>query len=181
MNTSLESMFVCVGLFMYVCVFTYVCVCVYVFMYPVMCRQVCGVCVCVYIVSVCVSAYVFVRMCVCASVLRICVPKYMRGCEFPLLNGYNARTQDASGTTILVHDQNMADDGLDCSCPLVAVDYGLVLTEICVDVSQAAAMKQMAAVLLRQYVDVHWSEDALKYSPPETPAHVSHPVDKFTG
>ena len=54
----------------------------------------------------------------------------------------------------------------------VIVDYGLVLTEICIDVNESVAMKQLAAVLLRQYVDVHWCEDAEKFSLPETPAHV---------
>ena len=54
----------------------------------------------------------------------------------------------------------------------IIVDYGLVLTEICIDANESVAMKQLAAVLLRQYVDIHWCEDAEKFSLPETPAHV---------
>ena len=33
-------------------------------------------------------------------------------------------------------------------------------------------MKQLAAVLLRQYVDIHWCEDAEKFTLPEAPSHV---------
>ena len=52
-------------------------------------------------------------------------------------------------------------------------DFGLVLTELCINDKENSSLKQLAAVLLRQYVDAHWSELSEKFTPPETPTHVS--------
>ena len=52
-------------------------------------------------------------------------------------------------------------------------DFGLVLTELCINDKENSSLKQLAAVLLRQYVDTHWSELSEKFTPPETPTHVS--------
>ena len=56
---------------------------------------------------------------------------------------------------------------------LFVSDFGLVLTELCINDKENGSIKQLAAVLLRQYVDTHWSELSEKFSPPETPNHVS--------
>ena len=48
-----------------------------------------------------------------------------------------------------------------------------MLTELCINDKENSSLKQLAAVLLRQYVDTHWSELSEKFTPPETPTHVS--------
>ena len=49
----------------------------------------------------------------------------------------------------------------------VTEEYGIFLTELTLDASGQFALRQMAGVLLKQYVDVHWSIDAEKFKPPE--------------
>lgn len=55
----------------------------------------------------------------------------------------------------------------------LSADYGLVLTEVSADSNEASAVKQLAAVMLRQYVDSHWTEEAERFCGPEPPPHVS--------
>ena len=49
----------------------------------------------------------------------------------------------------------------------VTEEYGIFLTELTLDSNGQFALRQMAGVLLKQYVDVHWSIDADKFKPPE--------------
>ena len=49
----------------------------------------------------------------------------------------------------------------------VTEEYGIFLTELTLDANGQFALRQMAGVLLKQYVDVHWSIDAEKFKPPE--------------
>ncbi len=45
----------------------------------------------------------------------------------------------------------------------------MVLTEVTLGSEHPLAMRQMTAVLLRQYVDAHWNASAEKFVPPEVP------------
>lgn len=49
----------------------------------------------------------------------------------------------------------------------VTDDYGVHLTEMTLNESGSLAVRQMAALLLKKYVDAHWSADAEKFRPPE--------------
>jgi hypothetical protein len=50
-------------------------------------------------------------------------------------------------------------------------EYGVVLCELTLNPSELLPLRQMTSVLLKQYVDAHWSADAEKFVPPEaTPA-----------
>ena len=51
---------------------------------------------------------------------------------------------------------------------MVLSEYGVHLTEITLDVNGPVALRQMSALLLKQYVDAHWSCDAEKFKEPET-------------
>ena len=46
------------------------------------------------------------------------------------------------------------------------------LAEFTVDPQMALAVRQLASVLLRHYVEAHWSQHAEKYQPPETSPQV---------
>lgn len=50
----------------------------------------------------------------------------------------------------------------------VFIEYGVFLAELTVDLSYSLAIRQLASVLLKQYVEVHWSQHSDKYRPPET-------------
>jgi len=52
----------------------------------------------------------------------------------------------------------------------VTDDYGVYLTELTLDCSGQVAVRQLAAVMLKQYIDCHWSQESDKFRPPETPA-----------
>ncbi len=43
----------------------------------------------------------------------------------------------------------------------------MVLTELTLCAARPLPLRQMTAVLLRQYVDSHWSPDADRFVPPE--------------
>ena len=49
----------------------------------------------------------------------------------------------------------------------VTEEYGIFLTELTLDSNGQLALRQMAGVLLKQYVDAHWSVDAEKFKSPE--------------
>ena len=49
----------------------------------------------------------------------------------------------------------------------VTEEYGIFLTELTLDTNGQFALRQMAGVLLEQYVDVHWCTDADKFKEPE--------------
>jgi len=53
------------------------------------------------------------------------------------------------------------------------LEYGTILAEITVDPNESPARRQLAAVLLKQYVDTHWSIHSEKFTPPEVTNHVS--------
>ncbi len=49
----------------------------------------------------------------------------------------------------------------------LVTDYGVVLTEVTLGSEHPLSIRQMTAVLLRQYVDAHWSSLSDKFAPPE--------------
>lgn len=51
----------------------------------------------------------------------------------------------------------------------VTDQFGLHLTELTLQQDGSLPVRQLASVLLKQYIDVHWSIDAAKFRPPETP------------
>lgn len=46
--------------------------------------------------------------------------------------------------------------------------YGVILCQIALSAQMAANLRQLAAVLLKQYVKQHWVEGERKFRPPET-------------
>lgn len=51
-------------------------------------------------------------------------------------------------------------------------EFGVHLAEFTVDPNGALAVRQLASVLLKQYVEVHWSQDSVKFRAPETSEQV---------
>ncbi|CAB4057993.1 IPO9 [Lepeophtheirus salmonis] len=54
----------------------------------------------------------------------------------------------------------------------VTDDYGLHLTELTLDPQGPMSLRQMSSVLLKKYVDNHWSSLSETFEQPETPSHV---------
>ena len=52
-------------------------------------------------------------------------------------------------------------------CLVCVSEYGRHLSELTVDVQCALPMRQLASVMLRQYVDTHWTPASDKFQPPE--------------
>jgi len=50
----------------------------------------------------------------------------------------------------------------------VTEEFGVHLAELTVDTNMAFAVRQLSSVLLRQYVEAHWSQHSEKYRAPET-------------
>ena len=50
----------------------------------------------------------------------------------------------------------------------VTDEFGVCLTEVVLDTGGGLGLRQLAAVMLKQYIDVHWSVDSDKFRPPET-------------
>lgn len=48
------------------------------------------------------------------------------------------------------------------------IEFGVYLAEITVDAQGPLAIRQLASVLLKQYVQCHWSQQSDKYISPET-------------
>lgn len=52
-------------------------------------------------------------------------------------------------------------------------EFGVHLAELTVDPQGPMAIRQLASVLLRQYVEAHWCQHAEKFRLPETVENVS--------
>ncbi|CAM1324161.1 IPO9 (predicted) [Pycnogonum litorale] len=50
----------------------------------------------------------------------------------------------------------------------VTEEFGVHLAELTVDRNCSLAIRQLASVLLKQYVEIHWSQLSEKFQPPET-------------
>ena len=50
---------------------------------------------------------------------------------------------------------------------LCVAEYGVLLTELTLQPDGSPPLRQMAALLLKKYVDTHWSSDSDKFQPPE--------------
>lgn len=50
------------------------------------------------------------------------------------------------------------------------LEYGIALTELTLEHDGQLQVRQMAALLLKQYVDTHWSSLSEKFKGPETSA-----------
>ncbi|EDO29874.1 predicted protein, partial [Nematostella vectensis] len=55
----------------------------------------------------------------------------------------------------------------------VTEEFGVHLAELAIDTEGALAIRQLASVILKQYVEAHWCCDSEKFHPPETPPAVS--------
>jgi len=58
----------------------------------------------------------------------------------------------------------------------VTDDFGVLLCELTLEPSSPLAVRQLAAVLLKQYIDVHWSQDTEKFRHPETPQSAKNAI-----
>jgi len=56
---------------------------------------------------------------------------------------------------------------------IVCLEFGVYLTEFTVDTSVVVEVRQLASLLLKQYVEVHWSQHSDKFRQPETSERVS--------
>lgn len=59
------------------------------------------------------------------------------------------------------------------------LEFGVHLAQLTVDRSGPLAIRQLASVLLKQYVEAHWSQQSDKFRMPETPPAVS--FDSMSG
>ncbi|XP_013378679.1 importin-9 isoform X1 [Lingula anatina] len=72
-------------------------------------------------------------------------------------------------TAILSPMQNVRASGEEQIKALeVTEEFGVHLAEFTVDPNGALAIRQLASVLLKQYVETHWSQHSEKFRPPET-------------
>ncbi|KAK7490568.1 hypothetical protein BaRGS_00018171 [Batillaria attramentaria] len=72
-------------------------------------------------------------------------------------------------TAILSADHVTRSNGEDQIKALeVTEEFGVYLAEITIDPNGPLAIRQLASVLLKQYVQSHWSEHSDKFRPPET-------------
>ena len=53
------------------------------------------------------------------------------------------------------------------------LEFGVYLTEFTVDTSVVVEVRQLASLLLKQYVEVHWSQHSEKFRQPETTERVT--------
>ena len=58
----------------------------------------------------------------------------------------------------------------------VTEEFGIHLTEFVVDPNGPLAVRQLASVLLKQYVENHWSSLAEKFRPPELKPRVKEEI-----
>lgn len=76
-------------------------------------------------------------------------------------------------TMIITPDQQLIDKGQTQLQTLELLDkYTLALTEITVDSSRDISIRQLAGVLLRKYVNKHWTKDIDNFVEPEVPEQV---------
>nr|CAB3256618.1 importin-9 [Phallusia mammillata] len=77
---------------------------------------------------------------------------------------------------IMSHDQNTRTAG-EQQIKLLEVldDFAVILAELTVDENRGLPIRQLASLVLKQYVECHWNKLADKFSPPETtyPAKVA--------
>ena len=72
---------------------------------------------------------------------------------------------------LLSPDQNIRKQAEEQVKALEVTDeFGVCLTELVLDGAGQLAVRQLAAVMLKQYIDVHWSNESEKFRPPETSA-----------
>ncbi|XP_066283922.1 importin-9-like isoform X1 [Branchiostoma lanceolatum] len=58
----------------------------------------------------------------------------------------------------------------------VTEEFGVHLAEFTVDPQGALAIRQLASVVLKQYVETHWSAQSEKFRPPETTEQAKHHI-----
>ena len=58
-------------------------------------------------------------------------------------------------------------------------EFGVHLAELTVDPNGPLAIRQLASVLLKQYVEAHWSQNSDKFRAPETTEAVSNQVSRL--
>ena len=84
-------------------------------------------------------------------------------------------------TMIITPDQQLIEKGQTQLQALELLDkYTLALTEISVDNTRDISIRQLAGVLLRKYVNKHWTRDIDNFVEPEVPEQVNRKVfDSF--
>ncbi|KAL4226818.1 Importin 9 [Mactra antiquata] len=99
------------------------------------------------------------------------------------LSQHNQTLKDAlieSLTAILSPDIKIRKSGEDQVKALeVTEEFGVHLAELTVDPNGPLAIRQLASVLLKQYVEVHWCVHSEKYQSPETPAASKEQIRKI--
>lgn len=77
-------------------------------------------------------------------------------------------------TMIITPDQQLIEKGQTQLQTLELLDkYALALTEISVDSTRDISIRQLAGVLLRKYVNKHWTKDIEHFVEPEVPEQVN--------
>ena len=61
----------------------------------------------------------------------------------------------------------------------VTEEFGIHLTEFVIDPNGSLVIRQLASVLLKQYVENHWNSLAEKFSPPELKPHVKEKIKEL--
>lgn len=61
----------------------------------------------------------------------------------------------------------------------VTEEFGICLTEFVVNPNGPLAIRQLASVLLKQYVETHWTIHAEKYRPPELKPHTKERIKEL--
>ena len=57
-------------------------------------------------------------------------------------------------------------------CCVYVSEFGVHLAELTIDPNGPLAIRQLASVLLKQYVEAHWSHHSEKFRAPETTENV---------
>jgi len=55
----------------------------------------------------------------------------------------------------------------------IVLEYGVFLTELTLQPNGSPPVRQLAAVMLKKYVDLHWCAEAEKFQPPEATPQVN--------
>lgn len=58
----------------------------------------------------------------------------------------------------------------------VTEEFGIHLAEFVIDLNGPLAIRQLASVLLKQYVENHWTSSAEKFRPPELKLYVKEKI-----
>lgn len=61
----------------------------------------------------------------------------------------------------------------------VTEEFGIHLTEFVVDPNGQLAIRQLASVILKQYVETHWCSLAEKFRPPEIKPHTREKIKEL--